>query len=46
VDREKLVSQSRNTPFHGHVLPVRVVHTIFEGVVVVKDSKLTGSKHE
>lgn len=46
VDKEKLLSKSRNTPFHGHVLPVKVVHTIFEGVIVVKDGKLTGKKHE
>lgn len=43
VDREQLSSKSRNTPFHGMELPAKVVHTIFEGVVVMKDSTLTGS---
>jgi dihydroorotase len=46
VDREKLTSKSRNTPFHGHTLPVKVIHTIYEGVIVVKDGELTGSKYE
>ena len=43
VDREQLSSKSRNTPFHGMELPAKVVHTIYEGVFVVKDEKLTGS---
>ncbi len=46
VDRDQLASKSRNTPFHGISLPARVVHTIFEGVFVVKDYALTGMKHE
>jgi dihydroorotase len=46
VNREKLASKSRNTPFHGHTLPVKVVHTIYEGVIVVKDGELTGNKYE
>jgi dihydroorotase-like cyclic amidohydrolase len=46
VNKEKLASKSRNTPFHGHTLPVKVVHTIYEGVIVVKDGELTGNKYE
>lgn len=46
VDRDQLASKSRNTPFHGVSLPAKVVHTIFEGVFVVKDYELTGMKHE
>lgn len=46
VDRDQLASKSRNTPFHGASLPAKVVHTIFEGVFVVKDYALTGMKHE
>jgi dihydroorotase len=43
VDREQLSSKSRNTPFHGMELPAKVVHTIYEGLLVVRDGKLTGS---
>jgi dihydroorotase len=43
VDRDLLSSKSRNTPFHGMELPAKVVHTIYEGVLVVKDEELTGS---
>jgi dihydroorotase len=43
VDREELSSKSRNTPFHGMELPAKVVHTIYEGLLVVRDGKLTGS---
>lgn len=43
VDRERLVSKSRNTPFHGRTLPTKVVHTIYEGVIVVQDEELTGN---
>jgi len=46
VDREKLASKSVNTPFHGDTLPATVVHTIFEGVFVVKNGELTGKRYE
>jgi len=46
VNKEKLASKSRNTPFHGQTLPVKVAHTIYEGVIVVKDGELTGNKYE
>jgi dihydroorotase len=46
VDRQKLASKSLNTPFHGDTLPTKVIHTIYEGVFVVKDSGLTGMRYE
>ena len=46
VDREKMSSKSKNTPFHGTALTAKVIHTIFEGVFVVKNETLTGLKHE
>jgi dihydroorotase len=46
VDREKVVSRSSNTPFHGETLSAKVVHTFYRGVHVVKDGELTGLKHE
>jgi dihydroorotase len=46
VDRGHMASKSRNTPFHGMTLPTKVLHTIFEGVFVLKDAELTGAKHE
>jgi dihydroorotase len=46
VDREKMSSKSKNTPFHGTALTAKVIHTIYEGVFVVKNETLTGLKHE
>jgi dihydroorotase len=46
VDRQKLASKSLNTPFHGDTLPTKVIHTIYEGVFVVKDGGLTGMRYE
>ena len=46
VDREKMSSKSKNTPFHGTALTAKVIHTIYEGVFVVKNEKLTGLNHE
>ena len=34
VDREKLASKSKNTPFHDMELPAVVTHTIFNGAIV------------
>ena len=42
VDRDTLASKSRNTPFHGMELPAPVMHTVFNGVLVVQDGLLTG----
>jgi dihydroorotase len=33
VDRDLVSSRSRNTPFHGMVLPGRIMATIFQGRV-------------
>lgn len=46
VDREKMSSKSKNTPFHGTALTAKVIHTVYEGVFVVKNETLTGLKHE
>jgi dihydroorotase len=37
VDRAKLASRARNTPFHGHQLTGRVVHTLLRGAFTVRD---------
>jgi dihydroorotase len=34
VDRERFLSKSRNSPFHGHTLRGRVVWTVVGGRVV------------
>jgi dihydroorotase len=46
VNRAELASKSKNTPFHGYELPAKVVHTVFNGAVVVKDGTLSGKKFE
>lgn len=46
VDRAALASKSRNTPFHGLELPAKVLHTVFNGTLVVRDGVLTGKKFE
>jgi len=40
VDRNRLVSKSKNTPFEALALPARVLHTIFNGELVLKGSEL------
>ncbi len=45
VNREKLASKSRNTPFHGMTFPVSIEHTIYKGIFVVRDGRLTGEKY-
>lgn len=40
IDISKMVSKCKNTPFDGHEVKGRVVHTILGGEFVVKDSKL------
>ena len=38
VDRDLVLSKSRNTPYHGYELPGLVTHTFFRGQPVVIDS--------
>ena len=40
VDRNRLVSKSKNTPFQAMSLPASVLHTFFNGNLVVKNSEL------
>jgi dihydroorotase len=37
VDRERMASKSKNTPYDGMTLPVQITHTIYGGVVVMRD---------
>jgi dihydroorotase len=39
VDRAKLASRARNTPFHGRDLRGRVVHTLLRGAFTVRDGR-------
>jgi dihydroorotase len=39
VDRGRLASRARNTPFHGRELRGRVVHTLLRGVFTVRDGQ-------
>jgi dihydroorotase len=43
VNREKLQSQSKNTPFNGYELPAVVTDVFHNGVQVLKDGKVIGS---
>jgi dihydroorotase len=40
VDRDLVLSKSRNTPYHGYELPGLVTHTFFGGHATVIDSKV------
>ena len=40
VDRNRLASKSKNTPFQAMSLPASVLHTFFNGNLVVKNSEL------
>ena len=40
VDRNRLASKSKNTPFEALALPARVLHTFFNGELVLKSSEL------
>jgi dihydroorotase len=42
VDRNRLASKSRNTPFESMSLPAQVLHTFFNGKLVLKDSQIVG----
>jgi dihydroorotase len=39
VDRARLASRARNTPFHGRRLRGRVVHTLLRGAFTVRDGR-------
>jgi dihydroorotase len=41
VDRARLASRARNTPFHGRQLRGRVVHTLLRGDFTVRDGRAT-----
>lgn len=43
VDRERSYSRSQNTPFHGYQLTGDVVHTIFNGEIVLQDRVVNGA---
>jgi len=40
VDRDLVLSKSRNTPYHGMELPGVVTHTFFNGVATLLDTKV------
>jgi len=42
LDREKLLSRSRNTPWHGRQMTGRVTHTLLDGRVVFADGAVVG----
>ena len=42
VDRERLHSRARNTPFHGRRLVGRARHTLLRGVFTLRDGSLVG----
>lgn len=44
VDRESLLSQSRNTPFHGMEFTGEVIHTFYRGKLVLRNREV--SSHE
>ncbi|HEX4908935.1 MAG TPA: hypothetical protein VFW32_10145 [Actinomycetes bacterium] len=41
VDRARLASRARNTPFHDRQLRGRVVHTLLRGAFTVRDGRAT-----
>jgi len=46
VDRDLVLSRSRNTPYHGMDLPGSVVATFFRGVPTVLDSQLVRTSND
>ena len=42
LDRDKLFSKSRNTPWHGREMTGRVAHTLLDGRVVYADGNVLG----
>ena len=43
VDRDLVVSKSRNTPFHGYELPGVITHTFFNGIPTLMNGALVDS---
>ena len=43
VDRDLVVSKSRNTPFHGYELPGVITHTFFNGLPTLMNGALVDS---
>ena len=41
VDRARLASRARNTPFHCRLLRGRVGHTLLRGAFTVRDGRAT-----
>jgi dihydroorotase len=41
VDRARLASRARNTPFHGRQVRGRVVHTLLRGAFTVRNGQAT-----
>jgi dihydroorotase len=42
LDRDKLFSKSRNTPWHGREMTGRVTHTLLDGRIVYADGNVLG----
>ena len=42
VDRDLVLSNSSNTPYHGHELPGVVEHTVFKGKQTVMNGQISG----
>ena len=40
VDRDLVLSKSKNTPYHGYELPGVVTHTFFNGLATLLNSKI------
>ncbi|MCM8899674.1 dihydroorotase [Caldicoprobacter algeriensis] len=40
VDVSKFYSKGKNSPFHGHTLKGKVIHTIVDGRIVMKDERV------
>jgi len=41
VDRDLVLSKSSNTPYHGHVLPGVITHTLFKGSATYSNGTIT-----
>jgi len=45
VDRDLVLSNSSNTPYHGHELPGLILHTFFKGKQSLIDGSITDREH-
>ena len=45
VDRDLVLSNSSNTPYHGHELPGVVLHTFFKGKQTLDDGAMTDKEN-